>query len=91
MYANCAQRDEQRDHEMSATDLAKNPWRIAVTAIVLALVLSGCGRKGALELPPNAAQPPQDQAVERSTEVPPEEPVQPPANANRPFILDWLI
>lgn len=76
---------------MSPVIPAKNPWRLAAVGVVLALMVAGCGRKGALELPPTAAQPTETGVVERSTEVPPAEPVQPPENANRRFILDGLL
>lgn len=76
---------------MSAKHFANNPWRIAVTGIVVALVLASCGRRGPLELPPTAAQPQETGVVERSTEVPPSDPVQPAQPNNRPFILDRLL
>ena len=70
----------------------------AVGALVAALGLSACGRKGPLDPPPAAAVPVQQQPL-------PGQPVDalgpdgrpaavaapPPSSTNRPFILDWLI
>ena len=52
-------------------------------AVVLAVGLAGCGRKGALEPPPTAGV-----AAAGTTDgvTPPA-----PAKPNRPFFLDWLL
>ena len=71
--------------------------RLAVALVmVAALGLAACGRKGPLELPPNAAidQPATpDQAVQ-SVQPDGNGPVPPVTNAQPPkkhFFLDWLL
>jgi predicted small lipoprotein YifL len=86
-------------------DISAQRWaRIAAVAAVAAtLGLSGCGRKGPLDLPPGAAQ-------HSAQPTPTSEPLvsgaaepqagltrdgkavaPPPRGDNRPFILDWLV
>jgi predicted small lipoprotein YifL len=84
--------------------LSDQRWaRLAVAgALVAALGLSACGRKGPLDLPPSAAQyadpgaapggpsqaPPGTQAgVGRDGKAV----APPPSGQNRPFIIDWLV
>ena len=76
----------------------------AVGALVAALGLSACGRKGPLDAPPSAAGH-SAQAVPASDGVPQsglpgQQPgvrpdgravAPPPSGENRPFILDWLV
>ena len=78
-------------------------WTVAV-ALVAALGLAGCGRKGALDAPPSAAvsganmgapQPAADPSegflTGRRAEAPPPE-APPSAEASRKtFFLDWLL
>jgi predicted small lipoprotein YifL len=75
----------------------------AVGALVVALGLSACGRKGPLDPPPSAAahsaQAAPDGGVPQSG-APGRQPgvgsdgkavAPPPSGQNRPFILDWLV
>jgi predicted small lipoprotein YifL len=82
----------------------QNLARVAVVgALVAALGLSACGRKGPLDPPPSAAshsaQAAPDGAVPQSG-LPGRQPgvgndgkavAPPPTGQNRPFILDWLV
>jgi predicted small lipoprotein YifL len=58
---------------------------------IVALALSGCGRKGPLDLPPSAAihQPP-GTAAEASAIGPDGRPVAPAGN-KKPLPIDWLL
>jgi predicted small lipoprotein YifL len=73
-------------------------------ALVVALGLGGCGRKGALDAPPSAAVAgsaavaPQPAAAPadgfltgRRAEAPPLEAPSPPTTARKSFFLDWLL
>ena len=67
-----------------------------IGAIVAALALTGCGRKGPLDLPPSAAtsEPVVGVAGEPKpgTGIGPDgKPVAPRTGPNRPTILDWLV
>ena len=57
----------------------------AIVGIVAVLALSGCGRRGALEPPPNAQSTDPAYAVEDPVEA------QKNAKPDRPFILDRLL
>ncbi len=59
---------------------------------ILALALSGCGRKGPLDLPPSAAinQPPGNAAAEAPAIGPDGRPVAPAGN-KKPLPIDWLL
>ncbi len=59
---------------------------------ILALALSGCGRKGPLDLPPSAAinQPPGSAAAEAPAIGPDGRPVAPAGN-KKPLPIDWLL
>lgn len=57
----------------------------AIAGIVVVLALSGCGRRGALEPPPNAQSTDPAYAVEDPVEA------QKNAKPDRPFILDRLL
>jgi predicted small lipoprotein YifL len=86
--------------------ISKQNWaRIAaVGALVAALGLSACGRKGPLDPPPSAAShsaqaAPAPDGVPQSG-LPNRQPgvgtdgkavAPPPTGQNRPFILDWLV
>jgi predicted small lipoprotein YifL len=52
--------------------------------VVLALGLSGCGRKSALEPPPSASVTSTDGTTAPAPDAAPEKP-------NQPFFLDWLL
>jgi len=59
---------------------------------IVALALSGCGRKGPLDLPPSAAihQPPGSDAAEAAAIGPDGRPVAPAGNKKR-LPIDWLL
>jgi predicted small lipoprotein YifL len=69
----------------------------AVAALIAALGLTACGRKGPLDPPPSAAAP----MRATPTGAPPASPVDrfrprreqppPPPKRNDPFFLDWLL
>jgi predicted small lipoprotein YifL len=72
----------------------------AVGALVAALVLSACGRKGPLDPPPSAGSmqhseqpgpvagsPDPQMGIGRDGKAM----APPPSGQNRPFILDWLV
>ena len=83
--------------------LSDQRWaRLAVAgALVAALGLSACGRKGPLDPPPGAAQYAEPPSTGGPSQLPPGtqvgvgrdgKAVAPPATRdNRPFILDWLV
>jgi predicted small lipoprotein YifL len=83
--------------------ISKQKWaRIAaVGALVAALGLSACGRKGPLDPPPSAAAPqgaPGGSPQLDSNRQPGvgvghdgKAVAPPPSGQNRPFILDWLV
>ena len=86
---------------MSLFPLSKRPLRnLAVIVLVVALTssLSACGRRGALEPPPNLrgpsskngdqAQPGQDKALQDKTHT---ESKRGPVISKKPFILDPLL
>jgi predicted small lipoprotein YifL len=62
-------------------------------AMAAALALTGCGRKGPLDLPPSAAisEPGPADPRQGSTVGPDGKPVAPRTGPNRPTILDWLV
>jgi predicted small lipoprotein YifL len=59
---------------------------------ILAFALSGCGRKGPLDLPPSAAinQPPGTAAAEAPAVGPDGRPIAPAGNKKR-LPIDWLL
>ena len=61
-------------------------WTVA--ALVAAMALSACGRKGDLDTPYEASQEARELAEEEGRPLPP--PQEPPVK-DRPFILDGLI
>ena len=63
-----------------------------LVAGILLLALTGCGRKGPLDLPPSAAinQPPGSAAAEAPAMGPDGRPVA-PAGTKRPLPIDWLL
>ena len=66
---------------------------LALVALgIVALALSGCGRKGPLDLPPSAAinQPPGSAAAEAPAIGPDGRPVAPAGN-KKPLPIDWLL
>ena len=68
--------------------------RMAVVgALIAALGLAGCGRKGGLDLPPAAAtsQPGVGEPKQEAAIGPDGKPIAPRTGANRPTILDWLV
>jgi predicted small lipoprotein YifL len=77
--------------------------RLAVAvALVMALGLGACGRKGPLDAPPSAAvgpvvapqpapSPSDGFLLGRPAEPPPPQAPSPPTAANKTFILDWLL
>ena len=86
--------------------ISKQNWArvAAVGALVAALGLSACGRKGPLDPPPSAAShsaqapapdgapqsgPPGQQQIGVGSSGKAVAP--PPSGQNRPFILDWLV
>ena len=64
----------------------------AIGALIAALGLAGCGRKGPLDLPPSAAinQPPGSAAAEAPAIGPDGRPVAPAGN-KKPLPIDWLL
>jgi predicted small lipoprotein YifL len=84
--------------------ISKQNWArvAAVGALVAALGLSACGRKGPLDPPPSAAAHSAPGAADGSPQLesPGRQPgvgsdgkavAPPPTGQNRPFILDWLV
>jgi predicted small lipoprotein YifL len=66
----------------------------AISALIAALGLAGCGRKGGLDLPPSAAVSdpgPAGDPKQASVVGPDGKPVAPKGGPNRPTILDWLV
>jgi predicted small lipoprotein YifL len=65
---------------------------VALGILALALALSGCGRKGPLDLPPSAAinQPPGTAAAEAPAVGPDGRPVAPAGNKKR-LPIDWVL
>ncbi len=61
------------------------PRIVAIGLIVVGLGVTACGRKGPLEVPPNAK--PEDIRSPKAKPLPPEEGKRP----DRPFILDGLL
>ena len=59
---------------------------------ILVLAVTGCGRKGPLDLPPSAAinQPPESAAAEAPAIGPDGRPVAPAGN-KKPLPIDWLL
>jgi predicted small lipoprotein YifL len=68
-------------------DISRRAFSIGLTA-TLAAALAGCGRRGALDTPYQAAVDARAKAEKNDEPLPPE-PTPPPAD--RPFILDALI
>jgi len=64
-----------------------------VGALLAALALAGCGRKGGLDLPPAAAtsEPGVGDPKQASAVGPDGKPAAPRTGPNRPTILDWLV
>ena len=63
-----------------------------IGAMVAALALTGCGRKGPLDLPPAAAISEPGVGEPKQASVGPDgKPVAPRTGPNRPTILDWLV
>jgi predicted small lipoprotein YifL len=65
-----------------------------ISALVAALGLAACGRKGGLDLPPAAAVSdpgPAGDPKQASAVGPDGKPVAPSTGPNRPTILDWLV
>ena len=69
----------------------------AVSALIAALGLAGCGRKSGLDLPPSAAVSDPSPAgaagdpKQASVIGPDGKPVAPKGGPNRPTMLDWLL
>jgi predicted small lipoprotein YifL len=61
-----------------------------LAAVALALLLAGCGLKGALDPPPSATPAQQQVAIAPGAEPPPEGEAKPQAARKRIF-LDWLL
>ena len=69
---------------------SRKPLKVAVTLLVLAAALGGCGRRGRLEPPPDPNAPAETADVSKAGFH--KKPVRPPITApNRPFILDPLL
>ena len=66
------------------------PTLAAIGGVALALLLAGCGLKGALDPPPSATAAPAQGATAPGTPPPPEGETQPQAARKRIF-LDWLL
>jgi predicted small lipoprotein YifL len=66
---------------------------VVIGALVAALGLAGCGRKGGLDLPPSAAVSDHGPAGDpkESSVGPDGKPIAPKTGPNRPTILDWLV
>jgi len=65
--------------------------RSVIVLIVLALALAGCGRRGGLELPPEAKPHPAAKPAEAPLPPEPKRAFQKKKGPERPFILDGLI
>ena len=65
--------------------------RAALAALAMTVALSGCGRRGALEAPPDPSAPlaaPVDDGVQPIPRRPKQQPIKPPHDS---FILDPLL
>jgi predicted small lipoprotein YifL len=65
-----------------------------VSALVAALGLAGCGRKGGLDLPPAAAISDPEPAADpkQASAIGPDgKPIAPKSGPKTPTILDWLV
>ena len=64
----------------------------AIGVLVISFALSGCGRKGPLDLPPKASAAPasEQQAQTEASEDEDGNPVMPRGQKKR-FVLDWLL
>jgi predicted small lipoprotein YifL len=65
--------------------------RSVIVLIVLALALAGCGRRGGLELPPEAKPATLEKPAEPLNPPEPKRAFQKKKVPERPFILDGLI
>ena len=65
--------------------------RSVIVLIVLALALAGCGRRGGLELPPDAKPATVEKPAETVTPREPKRAFQKKKVPEKPFILDGLI
>jgi predicted small lipoprotein YifL len=83
-------------------DISSQKWArlAAVGALVAALGLSACGRKGPLDPPPSAAAPvqysgepgaPQRAAPSQIVGADGKAAAPPPSGSQQRFILDWLV
>ncbi len=63
--------------------------RIFVLCLVTAAILSGCGRRGGLQPPPDAEAAPDTVQTEQQTDT--AKPFQKKKAPERPFVLDGLI
>ena len=78
-------------HGKDETDsfmIARNAIAIVALAVVSALALSGCGRKGSLDTPYEAAVEARKEAKKNDEPLPPEPT---PPEKDKRFILDGLI